>query len=121
MFFTQATIILFASSCLVFGAPVLEKRADVTDGECCQAYNLWFSLTYDPADILNYALTLEHLEDKFYREGLANFTKEQFASAGFDSSFYGNLQKVSSDETAHVNFLTTALKGMPSPRSVPRP
>ena len=63
------------------------------------------------ADILNYALTLEHLEDKFYREGLANFTQEQFAAAGFDATFYANLKVVSSDETTHVSFLTTALTG----------
>ncbi|RFU73826.1 ferritin ribonucleotide reductase [Trichoderma arundinaceum] len=61
------------------------------------------------ADILNYALTLEHLEDNFYREGLANFTAAQFAAAGYDASFYHNLREVSSDETAHVKFLTQAL------------
>ena len=61
------------------------------------------------ADILNYALTLEHLEDKFYREGLANYTESDFAAAGFDSTFYNNLKTVSSDETTHVAFLTAAL------------
>ncbi|KAL9039208.1 MAG: hypothetical protein Q9214_004972 [Letrouitia sp. 1 TL-2023] len=62
------------------------------------------------ADILNYALTLEHLEDKFYREGLSNFTQSDFADAGFDATFYNNLKMVSSDETTHVSFLTAALK-----------
>ena len=62
------------------------------------------------ADILNYALTLEHLEDKFYREGLANFTADQFASAGFPAPFYDNLKEISSDEMTHVAFLTAALK-----------
>lgn len=61
------------------------------------------------ADILNYALTLEHLEDKFYREALANFTESDFAAAGFDSTFYNNLKEISSDETTHVSFLTAAL------------
>ncbi|KAF2814756.1 uncharacterized protein BDZ99DRAFT_434565 [Mytilinidion resinicola] len=61
------------------------------------------------ADILNYALTLEHLEDKFYREGLANFTQQQFADAGYDATFYKNLKEVSYDETTHVSFLTGAL------------
>lgn len=59
--------------------------------------------------ILNYALTLEHLEDKFYRDGLANFTQAQFTAAGFGGSFYQNLKEISSDETTHVAFLTTAL------------
>ncbi|CCG85187.1 Putative uncharacterized protein [Taphrina deformans PYCC 5710] len=61
------------------------------------------------AVILNYALTLEHLEDTFYRQGLANFTQAQFAAAGYDASFYKNLKEISKDETTHVNFLTTAL------------
>lgn len=49
------------------------------------------------------------MEDKFYREGLANFTQEDFAAAGFDASFYSNLKTISSDETTHVSFLTQAL------------
>ncbi|KAH7336063.1 ferritin-like domain-containing protein [Rhexocercosporidium sp. MPI-PUGE-AT-0058] len=59
--------------------------------------------------ILNYALTLEHLEDKFYREGLANYTEADFAEAGFDSTFYNNLKEISYDENTHVSFLSTAL------------
>lgn len=55
-------------------------------------------------------LSLEHLEDKFYREGLANFTESDFSAAGFDSTFYNNLKEVSADETVHVSFLTGALK-----------
>jgi len=38
------------------------------------------------AQILNYALTLEHLEDVFYKQGLANFTQAQFAAAGYGKS-----------------------------------
>ena len=59
--------------------------------------------------IRRYALVLEHLEDNFYRGGLANFTQQQFADAGFDQTFYTNLQEVSKDETTHVSFITTAL------------
>lgn len=62
-------------------------------------------------DILNYALTLEHLEDTFYRQGLANFTQKEFVSNGFLDPFYDNLKNVSSDETTHVAFLTKALQG----------
>ncbi|KAF4980020.1 hypothetical protein FZEAL_3882 [Fusarium zealandicum] len=92
MFFSAATI-AFAAAGLVSAAPTMQKRADIDDGV-----------------ILNYALTLEHLEDKFYREGLSNFTEKDFADAGYDSTFYGNIKKVSQDETDHVNFLTEALK-----------
>ncbi|KZZ90838.1 hypothetical protein AAL_07064 [Moelleriella libera RCEF 2490] len=72
---------------------VLEKRDGINDGI-----------------ILNYALTLEHLEDTFYRQGLAKYSQQDFAAAGFDSTFYNNIKKVSADETTHVSFLTTALK-----------
>lgn len=59
--------------------------------------------------ILNYALTLEHLENAFYREGLANYTQAEFIAAGYADPFYTNLQEVASDEATHVTFLATAL------------
>ncbi|KAI4255276.1 MAG: hypothetical protein LQ352_002649 [Teloschistes flavicans] len=61
------------------------------------------------ADILNYALTLEHLEDNFYRTALAKFDEAAFTTATNDSSFYSNLKEISSDESTHVSFLTAAL------------
>ncbi|KAJ5719711.1 hypothetical protein N7493_007289 [Penicillium malachiteum] len=61
------------------------------------------------ADILNYALTLEHLEATFYEEGLKNYTQEDFVRAGFKDPFYENLQEVALDEKTHVAFLTKAL------------
>ncbi|OBT71249.1 hypothetical protein VF21_09482 [Pseudogymnoascus sp. 05NY08] len=90
MKFSQSIIALAAAG-IVSGSP-LAKRAGPSD-----------------ADILQYALTLEHLEDNFYRQGLAKFNAAQFAAAGFDATFFANMQKVSSDETEHVKFLTTAL------------
>lgn len=63
----------------------------------------------DDATILNYALTLEHLENTFYREGLAQFSEQDFADAGFDATFYKNVMKVGADEKDHVDFLTSAL------------
>jgi hypothetical protein len=79
---------------LASAAPLEKRAATLSDG-----------------DILNYALTLEHLENKFYGEGLAMFSQAQFAAAGYDATFYQNLQEISYDESTHVNFLTTALKG----------
>ncbi|KAK4086381.1 ferritin ribonucleotide reductase-like protein [Purpureocillium lilacinum] len=95
MFLSTATVAIAAATAgLVSAAPLADKRADgINDGV-----------------ILNYALTLEHLEDTFYRQGLANFTQDDFKAAGFDETFYGNVKKVSADETAHVGFLTEALK-----------
>lgn len=63
------------------------------------------------AVILNYALTLEHLEDTFYRQALQNFTEADFMAAGFDSFFYQRVQDLSTDEKTHVDFLTTGLMG----------
>lgn len=68
----------------------------------------WFYL----ADILNYALTLEHLEAAFYAEGLQNYTQQDFTSAGYMDPFYANLKTIGSDEQTHVQFLTSALTGM---------
>ncbi|KAF3035779.1 hypothetical protein E8E12_001973 [Didymella heteroderae] len=61
------------------------------------------------AEILNYALTLEHLENTFYRQGLANFTEADFKAAGFDSEVYNRIKTIGSDESEHVKFLSGAL------------
>ena len=50
------------------------------------------------ATILNYALTLEYLERKFYMEGLANYTQADFVAAGFADPFYSNLKEIYYDE-----------------------
>lgn len=48
--------------------------------------------------ILNYALTLEYLERKFYQQGLKNYTESDFKKAGFDHDFYKNLKEIYFDE-----------------------
>ena len=120
MFVPLVTAVLAAAGTATAGP--IQKRADINDGKSCDGspifpHLLSSSLTVGLGVILNYALTLEHLEDTFYRGGLANFTEAEFAAAGFDSTFYTNLQHVGSDETEHVSFLTKALQGMVSSRN----
>lgn len=59
--------------------------------------------------ILNYALTLEYLERKFYQEGLANFTQAQFVAAGFADPFYDNLKEIYYDEKVCIYGVITEL------------
>jgi len=63
-------------------------------------------------DVLNYALTLEHLEHAFYRDGLASFTAEQFATAGFDLAVVTNLTAFGNQELAHVEALTGVIANL---------
>lgn len=53
--------------------------------------------------ILNYALTLEYLERKFYQEGVANYTAEEFQVAGCSETFYENLKEILYDEEVYQN------------------
>jgi len=57
-----------------------------------------------PAGVLNYALTLEHLEATFYREGLAGFEASDFEVGVFD-----NLGLIRGHEADHVTALTAAV------------
>ncbi|POY76398.1 hypothetical protein BMF94_0596 [Rhodotorula taiwanensis] len=79
----------------------LAKRQSVTSG-------------VDDVTILNFALTLEHLEATFYAQALEKFDQNCFDEKGY----YGLrplLQQVAMDEAEHVTFLTTALKAAGAP------
>ena len=73
-------------------APIAERQATVTD-----------------ADILQYALTLEHLENTFYKMGISTMPESMFLDAGFTSAYYTNLKYIAHDEEQHVMLLTSAL------------
>ena len=70
-------------------------------------------------EVLNYALTLEHLEYAFYRDGLAQFDEEDFTSAKFIRGFggrvisrvYPNFQLIRAHEETHVEILTSVIAG----------
>jgi hypothetical protein len=63
----------------------------------------------NPIDVLNYALTLEHLEAAFYRDGLAEFGVDAFTSWGYDASVYDKLSEIAAHEADHVTTLSSVI------------
>ena len=61
----------------------------------------------DDIDVLNYALTLEHLEYAFYRDGVAGFTAENFWD-----DVYDNLTDIRDHEGAHVDALVATIESL---------
>ncbi|KAE8442359.1 hypothetical protein EG329_003430 [Mollisiaceae sp. DMI_Dod_QoI] len=94
-----STFLPILAASLVSAAPI-EQRDTVED------YN---APPGGDVTILNYALTLEYLERKFYQEGLANYTQADFVAAGFPDPFYANLKEIYYDEETHVSTLAGAL------------
>lgn len=67
-------------------------------------------------DVLNYALTLEHLEAAFYQQGLAQFGNQDFLNANLQTSVRDYIAAIGQHEAAHVQTLTqviTQLGGAP--------
>lgn len=93
---TVAAALVFG---LTFASPIeVEKRTTVSTPKV------------DDGIILNYALTLEYLERKFYQEALQKFSRDDFKKAGFADPFYDNLLEIYEDEKTHVTVIDGALK-----------
>ena len=62
-----------------------------------------------PVDVLNYALTLEHLEHAFYRDGLKEFTADDFRVAGYADNVYAWFGIIRDHELEHVDTITKVI------------
>ena len=60
-----------------------------------------------PVGVLNYALTLEHLESAFYRDGL-----EGFEDADFEAGVIDNLLLIADHEAEHVTTLIGVIESL---------
>ncbi|KAI0672131.1 ferritin-like domain-containing protein [Trametes maxima] len=87
--FAKATLLALVYASAVLGAPTPSGPSD--------------------AEILNYALTLEHLENTFYTQGLAKFSAQDFENAGYPPWVRGRFTQIARHEAEHVRFLTSAL------------
>lgn len=65
-----------------------------------------------PVDVLNYALTLEHLEATFYRTYNEEFSGTDIKSAGFGSNVRGRLESIEAHEAEHVDVLTSVISSL---------
>ena len=64
----------------------------------------------DDLDVFNYALTLEHLENAFYRDGLEQFDAAAFEEAGYDAQVREYLELIGQHEQDHVDAITAAIE-----------
>ena len=62
--------------------------------------------------VLNYALTLEHLEATYYRDGLSKFTADDAVAAGLTADDYAYLAQVKDHEATHVTTLTSVITSL---------
>ncbi|KAG1785324.1 ferritin-like domain-containing protein [Suillus plorans] len=64
-----------------------------------------------PTDIqiLNFALTLEHLENAFYTQGLQKYTQQDFLNADLPTWARGRWNEIAQHESTHVSFLESVI------------
>lgn len=74
----------------------------------------------DEVDVLNFALTAEHLDSTLYRVGLEDFDEAAFEEAGYAADVRRYLEQIAENEATQVEFLTetiTDLGGDPVPQA----
>jgi hypothetical protein len=91
--------------------PAAETEAEAGAGQAAQtAPDLQVARDFvDDLDVLNYALTLEHLENAFYRDGVGLFA---FGPDPFGNDLNGYLTQIGQHEAAHVATLSEVITGL---------
>ncbi|KAI0366557.1 hypothetical protein BV20DRAFT_1055557 [Pilatotrama ljubarskyi] len=85
----KATSFAFVAVSAVLGAPAPAPPTDM--------------------EVLNLALTLEHLENAFYSKGLTQFSQGDFEGDGYPAWVHDRFVQIAQHEAEHVTFLTGAL------------
>ncbi|KAG9206039.1 hypothetical protein B5807_09732 [Epicoccum nigrum] len=67
--------------------------------------------TLSDVDILQFALTAEHLESTFYKQGFAKFPASDFKALGLTDGQIKSLMGVGQTEATHVTTLMSAITG----------
>lgn len=98
MHFVSKVAAALALASSVSSAPVLEER------------NNGGGSAINDGVILNYALTLEHLEAAFYKEGLNMYNAGAFNDASFPEWVRLRFTEIANHEATHVTVLTGALE-----------
>ncbi|KAJ9118431.1 hypothetical protein QFC24_006262 [Naganishia onofrii] len=93
MRFSTSTVLALVSACGVLASPIEKKQA----------------AAIDDTTILNYALTLEHLENAFYKGALEQFDAAAFTAAGFPTWVRERFSQIAEHEASHVALLSGAL------------
>lgn len=96
------------SSLLLHRQLLLVRRRHTHFSYCLLAKNIT-SHAYIDTQILQYALTLEYLENAFYTGALDKYDAKAFTDAGFAPWVRGRFEQIMDHEKTHVKFLQTAL------------
>ena len=88
------------------GSPLLGLKSTFAQDDDATAEAMDEAPFEDDIAVLNYALTLEHLEYAFYRDGIGNFT---FGADPFGNSIDTYLAAIRDHEGAHVETLTQVI------------
>ena len=104
-------LVLLAAAVSTLAAPQLLQRDEQVTGGHAVATRADINTHHDSldTDVLQYALTLEHLENAFYTEGLDKLDEQAFADAGYPPWVRARFEQIKGHEATHVQVLSAAL------------